>query len=312
MKNNWLKIRLPVIVLFVAFIMISWMGVDFITSVLDAANKKIVSSIHNAVVLPVSVKLTGLDAEQLSLVRIYRVSPRGNRSLYRLKEGVFYKEAKYFADIEFEILDSDLPDFKNITLELGSREYEVLPENLINADSKSSSDSSSVFSLGKTLNLKKSKSFIPQFKGLINYRGDMQMLLLIFLRTVVPVIISLLLFFWWSRFSPLLLFTLSWFVIGVTGFLLSPVYLQIRHLIFTYLLVSIRNGFYIVFLYSSLKIITQKRSPLIEANPDYKNQLFTYAAVISIFIAAFVLRVWNLNYMQGVDTFNLTSAPCAK
>ena len=286
-----------------------WMSFDFLTSVLDAANIKIVTSIHNAVVHPVRVKFSGLDDEQLSLVRVYRVSPKGNRSLYRLNDGVFYKEAKYFSDIEIEITGSDVPDFRSIIIDIGSKEYTVLSESLTRENKSDLTDSDFTYSLVKILDLDKSNSFIPQFSGLINYRGDIQMIMLIFPRTAVPVIVSLIFFPWWAKYTAVFLFLLSWFVIALAGALLSPAYLQVRPLYLTYFLIAVRNIFYITFLYSAVKIMLQKNNTGIDREPDEKKVKWRYVVIlILLFVTAFLLRVFNLNYMQGVDTFNLISA----
>ena len=296
------------------FACIVWIILDLGMALYDVANTSPTLRVHNPIAQPMRILFREYHTQEDSFIRVQRLSPRGSRFIQTAFRRSYFEPNLLFADLELQASFEDFDNLQSISLWQGSSKRVIDGRDLI-AHAVRYDSETVIVSLLEVLNLPLSTSMVPQLRGLINYRGDWVIAFWTAVRMIAfgfGFLFTLSILqrdrsekgFWLTGH-----FCIGWFLLTLSGLLLSPAWWINRPLILSDIAAVLRAAVYPFFIVSAVLLMRRlwlMRQPR-EAG-DSSPGTTTWLLVAAVFALALLLRLWNLDYLQGVDTFNLTAA----
>jgi len=293
---------------------------DMAWALLDAASVDAPSRIHNPLVAPVNVTVDYGTERTVPPVLVERVSPREIASPIEGQEN-FFERAAVFADVRISAESEIWNSVQQVTLRISGRELSLSGTSLRDAATPSDNGLHTV-SLRDALGISGPGSRIPLLGAVLNYRGDLTVIFWLFLRTIIAAVAVVVMWrlrvtgFFRDNSNTARCFAWSWLIFGVLATVLSKSWMQERPLVVSDLASVLYLATLLWLTISSAYLI--HRFALVPDNtadvpaplrrPATWTRAAHWAIAVSVVAMAAILRIWNLDYLQGADSFNLTAA----
>lgn len=294
---------------------------DMVWALLDAASIDAPPRLHNPIVAPVQVTVDYAGERSVPPPLVERISPRGIASALEGRES-FFARASVFADVRVSAESVIWDEVRSVALRVGDRTLEATGAQL-RAAALQGEDGVQSVSLRDAFAISRPGSFLPRIGSVFNYRGDLTVIFWLFLRTLfgAAAIVGL----WRLHASAFFrdpanaakCFTSSWVVFGILALLLAKSWMERRPVIVSDVASAVYLGVLICVVFSLAQLLYafgrvdhhrgMGRSLSLRGSDRPLGRSFWAIAALAVILAA-AFRLWNIDYLQGADSFNLTAA----
>ncbi|MDZ7793217.1 MAG: glycosyltransferase family 39 protein [Spirochaetia bacterium] len=256
---------------------------------------------YNPVINNIEIMVNRTEVFSANKIAVYRLSLRNNIEkidpIYKNDGSVSWIiKDKYCEDVFIEFSDNNLAKSKALKIVIGNKvvNYKNSKVNTIKL--------STIFSYN---------SIFPYLKNVVNYRGDLAVIIIHLIRALTIFSMITLLNFIKVYRQPVFkwVFLTSVVIVGLISFIdLQELYRNANTFVSDFIFVLYPRIISTFLCGTLLLILTHKKSIQQNEYPIIFSNRKEYIFLTVLFLCAFFLRMINYNYLQGGDIFNLISA----